>query len=212
VDESGGCSGVKSLKDKLLGGSGNDTIRAQDGKEDIISGGPGRDTAYADPVDTVKGVEKKVVPKQCKDGIDNDGDGKTDLQDSGCASATGDTENSTTIVPQNPPVAKEDSFSIPPCSGIKKGVLNVDAPGVLGNDTDADGDTLSAVLVGTGPTHGTLTLDNNGSFKYIADCEIDQADSFTYKATDGAADSNVATVSLTVPNVPTADRSKTAPR
>jgi Ca2+-binding RTX toxin-like protein len=57
VDESGGCSGVRSLKDQLLGGSGDDTIRAQDGKEDIISGGPGSDTAYVDPVDTVTGVE-----------------------------------------------------------------------------------------------------------------------------------------------------------
>jgi Ca2+-binding RTX toxin-like protein len=57
VDESGGCSGVRSSKDKLLGGSGNDTIRAQDAKEDIIRGGPGSDTAYVDPVDTVTGVE-----------------------------------------------------------------------------------------------------------------------------------------------------------
>jgi hypothetical protein len=57
VDESGGCSGVRSFKDHLLGGDGNDTIRAQDGKEDIIGGGPGDDTAYVDPVDTVTGVE-----------------------------------------------------------------------------------------------------------------------------------------------------------
>jgi Ca2+-binding RTX toxin-like protein len=57
VDESGSCSGVRSFKDQLLGGSGNDTIRAQDGKKDIIGGGPGDDTAYVDPADTVTGVE-----------------------------------------------------------------------------------------------------------------------------------------------------------
>jgi len=44
----------------LIGESGNDTFRAKDGKKDIIRGGPGRDTAYVDPVDTHKGVE--VVP------------------------------------------------------------------------------------------------------------------------------------------------------
>ena len=32
--------------------------------------------------------------------------------------------------------------------------LTVSAPGVLANDTDVDGDALSAVLV-TGPAHGT---------------------------------------------------------
>jgi Ca2+-binding RTX toxin-like protein len=48
--------------DRLLGGEGNDTIGADDGKKDIIRGGAGRDTAYVDPVDTVTGVEEKVVP------------------------------------------------------------------------------------------------------------------------------------------------------
>jgi hypothetical protein len=43
--------------ERLLGGSGNDTIRARDGKKDIIRGGPGRDTAYVDRIDTVAGVE-----------------------------------------------------------------------------------------------------------------------------------------------------------
>src|SRR5215217_5195700 len=85
----------------LIGGKGNDTIRARNGKRDIIRGGPGRDKAYVDRVDKVTGVEKEVVPggggtnppKQCADGKDNDNDGKTDLQDPGCASATDDTES-----------------------------------------------------------------------------------------------------------------------
>ena len=73
VDESGGCSGVRSLKDKLLGGSGNDTIWAQDGKRDIIHGGPDRDTAYVDPVDTVKGVEEEVtIPRRNKTPVAKD--------------------------------------------------------------------------------------------------------------------------------------------
>ena len=192
--------------DVLIGGRGNDTFRARDGKKDIIRGGPGHDTAYVDRVDKVTGVEKEVVPgggggpggpqpkKQCADGRDNDGDGKIDFgtganNDPGCDSLTDDTENM-------PPVANDDKYGIPSC-GTQGAKVNVDAPGVLDNDIDADGDTLSAVLV-TPPTNGVLTLNNDGSFEYAADCEIDQADSFTYKATDGAADSEPATVSLTV--------------
>jgi hypothetical protein len=48
--------------DVLIGDRGNDTIRARDGKKDIVRGGPGNDTAYVDLVDTVTGVEKEVVP------------------------------------------------------------------------------------------------------------------------------------------------------
>jgi outer membrane lipoprotein-sorting protein len=38
--------------------------------------------------------------------------------------------------------------------------MTVPAPGVLGNDSDVDGNALTAVLV-SGPFHGTVTLDNN---------------------------------------------------
>ena len=62
--------------------------------------------------------------------------------------------------------------------------LTVAAPGVLGNDTDADGDPLTAVLV-SGPAHGTLTLNADGSFTYTPDANYNGPDSFTYKASDG---------------------------
>ena len=68
---------------------------------------------------------------------------------------------------------------------------------MLANDTDADGDTLTAVLV-TGPSHGSLTLNANGSFTYTPAADFTGSDSFTYKANDGTADSNVATVNITV--------------
>ena len=70
-------------------------------------------------------------------------------------------------------------------------------PGVLDNDSDAEGDGLSAMLV-TGPAHGTLTLNADGSFIYTPDANYHGADSFTYIANDGLADSTVATVVLTV--------------
>jgi Ca2+-binding RTX toxin-like protein len=44
--------------DVICGGGGIDVIFARDGKRDVIDGGPGRDTAYADKVDVVRHVEK----------------------------------------------------------------------------------------------------------------------------------------------------------
>ncbi|MFD7560477.1 FG-GAP-like repeat-containing protein [Streptomyces sp. NPDC059835] len=75
--------------------------------------------------------------------------------------------------------------------------LVVGAPGVLGNDTDPDGNTLTASLV-TGPAHGTLTLNADGSFSYQPDSAYVGNDSFTYKASDGTVDTNVATVTINV--------------
>jgi hypothetical protein len=73
----------------------------------------------------------------------------------------------------------------------------VAAPGVLANDSDVDGDTLSAVLV-TGPSHGTLTLNSDGSLVYMPALNFNGIDSFTYRASDGQAQSGVATVTITV--------------
>jgi VCBS repeat-containing protein len=77
--------------------------------------------------------------------------------------------------------------------------LDIAAAGVLGNDIDADGDALTASLV-SGPAHGTLTLNPDGSFAYTPDADItaDLTDSFTYVANDGTADSAPATVTIDV--------------
>ena len=72
------------------------------------------------------------------------------------------------------------------------------APGVLGNDTDVDGDRADGGRWSSGPAHGTLTLNADGSFTYTPSANYNGADSFTYKANDGTADSNVATVTITV--------------
>ena len=63
--------------------------------------------------------------------------------------------------------------------------------------TDADGDILTYSLVSQ-PQHGTLSLNANGSYTYIPSANYNGTDSFTYKANDGTADSNIATVSITV--------------
>src|SRR5690606_12930329 len=75
--------------------------------------------------------------------------------------------------------------------------LVISVQDILGNDTDADGDSLMAELV-SGPEHGTLTQNADGSFTYTPDADYNGTDSFTYKAADSTSDSNAATVSITV--------------
>ena len=91
----------------------------------------------------------------------------------------------------DPPVAADDSYST-----NEDTPLTVAAPGVLGNDTDADGDPLTAQLV-TAPTLGTLTLNPDGSFTYTPTANASGTDSFTYNASDGPS-SDTATVTITV--------------
>jgi VCBS repeat-containing protein len=92
------------------------------------------------------------------------------------------------------PIAQADSYS-----AAKNVALVVNTPGVLGNDTDAESNPLTAVKVGN-PSHGSVTLNADGSFTYTPTTGYTGADSFTYKANDGAADSNTVTVSIAVSN------------
>ena len=62
--------------------------------------------------------------------------------------------------------------------------LTVAAPGVLSNDTDPEGDPLTAVLVAN-PNRGTVTLNSDGSFIYTPNANISGGDFFTYRANDG---------------------------
>lgn len=120
------------------------------------------------------------------------------LRDSG-GTANGGTDTSApqtftiTVNPvDDPPAVIADSYSI-----ATTGVLNVPAPGVLGNDTDPDGTALTATLVST-VSSGTLTLNPNGSFIYTPASGFTGTTSFTYRAGDGTSTSAIATVTLTV--------------
>jgi VCBS repeat-containing protein len=90
------------------------------------------------------------------------------------------------------PVAVADSYTV-----NEDTMLTVAAAGVLSNDSDVDGDSLTAVLV-TNVGHGSLTLNANGSFTYTPSLNYNGSDSFTYKANDGAFDSNTVTVTITI--------------
>ncbi len=91
--------------------------------------------------------------------------------------------------PNTAPVADDDSAT-----------TDEDAPtdiDVLSNDNDANDDALSAAVV-SGPSHGSVSPNSNGSFTYTPNANYNGGDSFTYKASDGRGGEDTATVNITV--------------
>ena len=87
----------------------------------------------------------------------------------------------------DPPVANASNVSTPEDTGIA----------ITLNATDAEGSTLTYTIV-TQPQHGTLGTLNGNTVVYMPTGEYSGPDSFTFRVNDGAADSNIATVSITV--------------
>ncbi|HMJ90325.1 MAG TPA: tandem-95 repeat protein, partial [Candidatus Acidoferrum sp.] len=90
------------------------------------------------------------------------------------------------------PVANNDNYATD-----EDVTLSRTTPGVLANDSDLDGNVLTAVLVNT-TTNGVLVLNANGSFNYTPAAGFFGTDSFTYRAHDGVTNSSLATVSISV--------------
>ena len=119
----------------------------------------------------------------------------------GCNSSSGGDPSGAIDLPENEtpnaaPVAVDDSYTTD-----RDTPLHLAAPGLLGNDSDADGDPLTAVLV-SGVSNGTLTLNADGSFDYTPAAGFEGTDSFTYVANDGLVDSVAATESIMVNALP----------
>jgi hypothetical protein len=94
------------------------------------------------------------------------------------------------------PVANNDTYTTQANTALVSS-----APGVLANDNDPDGDALTASRL-AGPTHGTLTLSQNGGFTYTPASDFSGTDSFTYTATDPGGLASSATASITVEEPP----------
>jgi uncharacterized repeat protein (TIGR01451 family) len=92
-----------------------------------------------------------------------------------------------------PPVALDKSYDTNEGTTLTVSV----GDGVLKDATDANGDTLTASVVGT-TANGDLDLKQDGSFTYTPNAGFDGIDTFTYLVKDGEANSNTATVSITV--------------
>jgi len=100
-------------------------------------------------------------------------------------------EDCTTLV--MPPIALNDAYNT-----FMDTDLNVnEADGVLHNDLDPQGRTLTAVLQ-TGVSNGSLTWLENGSFTYSPDPGFSGTDAFTYLANNGKLNSSIATVSINI--------------
>jgi VCBS repeat-containing protein len=127
----------------------------------------------------------------------NGTDGFTYKADNGVSQSGVATVSITVTAVNDPPVAVNDVYS-----AGEDTPLMVAAPGVLGNDSDVDGPSLSAILVSPAAS-GTVTLNANGSFSYSPNLNFTGTDSFTYQATDGIAESAVATVTISVTPKPT---------
>ncbi len=108
----------------------------------------------------------------------------------------GGSDTATVTITVNPvndaPVANGDSYN-----ATEDTPLTIDAPGVLGNDTDVDGDSLTVVSY-TQPANGTLVQNADGSFTYTPDANFCGTDSYDYTISDGNGGSDTATVTIDV--------------
>ncbi len=86
----------------------------------------------------------------------------------------------------HPPTVNNDTYQV-----NRGGTLDIPAPGVLANDTDPDGDPLTARNT-SNPSHGQLVFRSDGSFTYFHNGDDAIQDMFTYVANDGTTDSDKA--------------------
>jgi hypothetical protein len=93
-----------------------------------------------------------------------------------------------------PPVALDDAYDL---GG--EPVLHIAAPGVLNNDTDPQGATLTATLVEP-PQQGVLVFQPTGAFEYTPTNHFVGVDTFAYQASNGWTNCHPATVSVAVSN------------
>ena len=96
------------------------------------------------------------------------------------------------------PVTAADAYEV----GEDALLVVVATDGVLANDTDADGDALTAVLVES-PRWGTLDLSSDGGFVFTPAPDSSGTVTFRYAASDGLL-SSTATVSLSIVSQPDA--------
>ncbi len=106
-------------------------------------------------------------------------------------SSSGNTSHSV-VAPDQPPTAQDDNYSV--TRGVPLTVSAAD--GVLANDSDPDGDTMTASLV-SGPANGTLDFNSDGSFVYTSSPTFFGSVTFTYQVSAGGL-TDTATVTIIV--------------
>lgn len=208
---------IASLIEKAIGGAGNDIILGNS-VDNSLTGGKGNDTLDGrGGVDTANfsGLTSDYVRVQNADGswtvtdLRTGADGADTLKNIeyakfGDGIVQLDASTQTTEPPIEPapvnsvPVGVADSYAVAKGSKLIVSATN----GVLKNDSDLDGDSLSAVLV-TRPAKGTLSLQSDGSFTYSPSKQFTGTVSFTYKTSDGETTSPATTVTIKVGTIST---------
>lgn len=90
------------------------------------------------------------------------------------------------------PIARNDLYTTP-----RNTAITLTIGGLLSNDTDADGDTLTAVS-NTFPVHGSLAPINATTFRYIPHSNFTGTETFTYTISDGRGGTSTASIIITV--------------
>ena len=129
------------------------------------------------------------------------------LSDEGLMRSWAYTDDDFRLLTEDVWFAKEDGVGEPPAEnntapdadpdvfvGEKNSVITGN---VLSNDHDYDGDSLS-LLRHTRPIHGTVTLGNDGAFRYVPDPDFVGVDYFQYEVSDGKGGTDTAVAMLTV--------------
>ena len=99
-----------------------------------------------------------------------------------------------------PPVAVDDNYSTAFDTALSLG----SAKGVLANDGDPDGDGIIVVRTSR-VTNGTLDINPDGSFTFTPTAGFAGGAGFSYVISDGLAESEPASVAITVNDPPTSD-------
>jgi adhesin/invasin len=106
--------------------------------------------------------------------------------------SSSDNTSHSVVAPDRPPTAEDDTYAAN--AGVP---LTVNAEeGVLANDSDPDGDSMTASLV-SGPANGTLDFNSDGSFVYTSSPTFFGSVTFTYQVSAGGATA-AATVTIIV--------------
>tara|TARA_B100000767_G_scaffold268869_1_gene289825 strand:- start:2972 stop:8137 length:5166 start_codon:yes stop_codon:yes gene_type:complete len=97
----------------------------------------------------------------------------------------------------DPPVTVTESLLVNEGGTVITTTSN--ATTVLANDTDAEGDPITAIIIiGSGPFNGTLSLLSSGTFLYTHNGSETTTDTFQYKTNDGFSDGNTVNVTINI--------------